>query len=652
MMKHIEIAWEKPDLDDGLAREFFDAAGNGGYAAASVMGTNTRRYHGLLVADLGAPLGRIVTLSRLEETLVSKGAKYDLATNHYPGTIHPKGYQYIYSFRQAEWPVTVFKMPGVVLEKHVFMVHGENTVVVFYMMPKGRERMSLRLRPMLAFRNYHSLTHENTEISRKCAHFEGGFRIKPYASLPQMTIFHNAGSLKDEYFWYNNYRYDLEKQRGLDYDEDLFSPIELVFEIEPGDTAWIAATIEEGKKFDFEKTKESELARRRKIFESCSFDFDWAPQVAAAAEAVRVKTKEGRESVYAGYPWFVEWGRDAMISVPGLYLARGLYKKAAEVLLRFASGMRDGLIPNYFPEDSSEPEYTTVDASLWFVHALAEHYRASGDRALLEELFPKAVEIVESYIAGTANQIKMESDGLIRHGPRLTWMDAKVGDWVVTPRAGKAVEISALWFNAVASLAEMSEALGGPSDKCMGLLPRIRRNFIEKFHFQQGGYLYDVLDERYIDTRIRPNQLLAVSLPYSPLPAELQRAVVDTVTKRLLVPGAVRSLAVGDEGYQGCYIGDQTMRDAAYHQGTAWPWLLAPYARAYIRVRGYDAPWLHRLLEPVPRLLERQAVGNLPEVLDGDPPHTPRGAFAQAWSVAAVLEMLGMLKTPPKFLNA
>jgi predicted glycogen debranching enzyme len=648
-MEPITLRWEKPEIEEGFAREFFDANGVGGYASSTIFGANTRRYHGLLVADMGPPLGRVVTLSKLEETVLVNGNEFELSTNHYPGTVHPKGYRYVREFRKAQWPVTVFEFGGVTVEKHVFTVYGENTVVVFYKLTEGSGPVKMHVRPLVAFRNYHSLTHENSTLNRKVTDVPNGFSIRPYDSLPGMTVFHNASGISDEYNWYSNFCYDMERQRGLDFDEDLFMPCAFTFELAEGKPAWLAATVESRNVFDFEEVRDAELNRRRSVLKSGGSDAPWAPHVAAAAEDFLVARPDGICSISAGYPWFAEWGRDAMISIPGLQLARGCFKEAGRVLLRFASGMKDGLIPNFFSEEGGESDYNTVDASLWFIHALAAHFDASGDRALLEELYPKAVEVVESYMAGTINGIKMDSDGLVRHGPRLTWMDAKVGDWIVTPRAGKAVEISALWYNALASLARLSKVVEKPANKYIGLLPRIRNSFVEKFFFEQGGYLYDVLEENYKDARVRPNQLFAVSLPYSPLPDEIRKGVVSVVSERLAVPGGVRTLAQDEDGYQGSYLGDQTSRDGAYHRGTAWPWLLAPYAKAFVRVNGYDIPWLKKLIEPVQSLLSRQAIGQMPEILDGDEPHTPRGAFAQAWSVAAVLEILEMINNAPKF---
>jgi predicted glycogen debranching enzyme len=648
-MEPITLRWDEPDIEDGFAREFFDANGVGGYAAGTVFGANTRRYHGLLVADLGPPLGRIVTLSKFDETVFINGKEFELSTNHYPGTVHPKGYRYVREFRKAEWPVTVFRFDDVILEKHVFTVHGENTVVVFYKLIEGPQPLRMYGRPLIAFRNYHHLTRENSRLDRGIKRFENGFRVRPYDSLPEMTVFSSAIKCGDEYHWYKNFRYDIERQRGLDFSEDLFMPCLLTFDITAQEPAWLAATVEPKKEFEFEKVCSAEQSRRRCVFESGAGGTSWEPYLGAAAEDFLVERPDGVKSMFAGYPWFAEWGRDAMISIPGLLLSRERFKEAGQVLLRFASGMRDGLIPNFISEEEGELDYSTVDASLWFIHALTAYFDASGDRALLEELYPKAVEVVESYMAGTLNRIKMDSDGLVRHGPRLTWMDAKVDGWVVTPREGKAVEISALWYNALASLARLSKVMEKPSNKYLGLLPRIRKSFAEKFYFARGGYLFDVLEENYRDALIRPNQLLAVSLPYSPLPAPVQKSVVKIVSERLAVPGGVRTLAQGEDGYQGCYLGERTQRDGAYHQGTAWPWLLAPYAKAFIRAEGYDASWLKKLIEPVRGMLSRQAIGQIPEILDGDEPHTQRGAFAQAWSVAAVLEILDMIKTPPQF---
>jgi len=634
------------NLDAACRREWLETNGIGAFASSTIVGLNTRRYHGLLVAAIHPPVGRMVLLSKVEETLVIDGQRVELSSNRYPGAIHPQGYLYMKEFRRDPLPTFVYEIKGCVLEKSVCMVHGENSTVIRYKI-RGLtvDSCKLELRPLIAFRDYHSLTHENEALNPSLEIDAGSVRMAPYADLPSLYVAHSSGEVHASGYWYRNFEYTMEQQRGLDYREDLFQPFVLVFELKGDSQAALIASTERHNIETAEAARTAEIERRQRILASAPSSNPFVRELALAADQFIVQ-RGTCHSVIAGYHWFSDWGRDAMISLPGLTLATGRPEIAQSVLLAFSRYVDHGMLPNRFPDAGETPEYNTVDATLWFFEALRAYAAYTNDYEFVRaRLYGVLAEIISWHERGTRYGIRVDSDGLLladEPGVQLTWMDAKAGDWVVTPRRGKPVEIQALWYNALRIMEDLAERFGRNADRehFRALADRAQQSFPRLFWNETAGCLFDVVDRETRDDSIRPNQIFAVSLPHKLLPPEKGRRVVAAVEHHLLTPYGLRSLAPSDPKYHGRYEGDVRSRDGAYHQGTVWPWLLGAFITAYLEVnerspnaRKQAAQWLEELC----RFMNDEGVGQIPEIFDGDAPQRSGGCIAQAWSVAEIL---------------
>ncbi|HZQ69173.1 MAG TPA: amylo-alpha-1,6-glucosidase [Terriglobales bacterium] len=634
------------NFDAGVQREWLETNGIGGFASATISGCNTRRYHGLLVAATKPPVGRYVLLSKVEETLIIDGKTFELGTNRYPGVVHPQGFSLLQQFRLDPFPVFTFSADGIELEKSVFMVQGENTTVVQYriLTPNARQ-IQLEVRPLIAFRDYHSLTHENGAINSNIEQRPGLESFSPYRDLPPLYLANDASEVKHAGDWYRNFEYDAERERGLDYVEDLFSPCILRFNLSAKPQAALIASTERHKVSAAQSHRDSEIARRREGAQRSPVDDEFVRSLSSATDQYIV-SRGNQKSVIAGYHWFADWGRDTMISLPGLTLPTGRFDVARRILRAFAQHVDQGMLPNRFPDAGETPEYNTVDATLWFFEAVRAFLAYTGDLTFIEnELYAVLTDIISWHIRGTRFGIKLEENGLLSSGApgvQLTWMDAKVGDWVVTPRTGKAVEIQALWYNALCIMGTIASRLGDePARKKFDNMAALTKwSFNRLLWNEKLGCLHDVVNGGPPDPSIRPNQILAVSLPHTMLSPERARQVVNTVQQHLLTPYGLRSLSPADPNYRGRYTGDQFSRDGAYHQGTVWPWLMGPFITAYIRVnegsktsREQAAAWL----SPLKAHLSEAGLGHISEIFDGDAPHRPVGCIAQAWSLAEIL---------------
>jgi len=623
---------------EATSREWLETNGLGGSACSTILGLNTRRYHGLLTAATKPPVGRFLLLSKLEETLVTASGRYDLGVNQYPGSIHPRGDQFLESFRLDPFPVFTYHVAGLRVEKRVFLVHGENTVVVSYQVagpiPEG---CVLEVRPLLAFRDYHSTAHANSSFNGNLETGQQQVSLQPYAGLPRLHFAHNAASLESQANWYYRFQYERERERGLDFEEDLNCP--LVLRFDPAKTSFPAliASLTPHEISDVPVLQLQEV-ERRKITTGALFE----RQLKAAADQFIV-AREDQKTVIAGYPWFADWGRDTMISLPGLTLVTGRFEDARNMLVEFVRHLDQGMLPNRFPDVGEQPEYNTVDATLWLFHAVSEFMRYTGDRTYVRDTFYDALAgVIAWHQRGCRYGIRVDQDGLLlagEPGVQLTWMDAKIGDWVVTPRQGKAVEIQALWYNALCVMSQLAPAVAD-QDRFRAMAERAREAFNALFWNETAGCLYDVIAPQGPDGSIRPNQILAVSLPHSMLDKEKSRRVLEVVEWELLTPYGLRTLSPRDPQYRGRYEGDPRSRDSAYHQGTVWPWLVGPFLTAYAKVHG-DTPEVRdrvdRFLQPLREHLWQAGLGQISEVFDGDAPHRPGGCIAQAWSVAEVL---------------
>jgi predicted glycogen debranching enzyme len=649
------IGWGREvtaDLTAAERREWLCANGIGGFASGTVAGSLTRRYHGLLVAALDPPLGRTLLAAKVDETLEYAGAAVSLATNRWAGgTVDPEGYRLIERFAlDGTTPVWTYAVAGALVEKRVWMEPGANTTYVRYRALRARGPLTLQLKVFVNYRDYHATTHggEWRMVVAPVAH---GLRVTAFEGARPLLALADRGEARIAHTWHRRFELSRERERGLDAVDDHLHAGTFHASLGPGETLTLvvsAATtpsLEGGAAWLRRARHEAEvLTAWRRAQAAAEQAPGWIGQLVLAADQfiARRPTTEDPDgmTVIAGYPWFGDWGRDTMIALPGLALVTGRPDIARRILQTFARFVDQGMLPNRFPDAGETPEYNTADATLWYVEALRAYHALTHDDGLLKELYPVLEEIVRLHRAGTRYGIGEDpADGLLRSGEpgvQLTWMDAKVGDWVVTPRTGKAVEINALWYNALRALAGFARRLGRPAQPWDTLAERAAKGF-ERFWNERSGYCYDVLDSPMgHEDALRPNQIFAVSLPASPLPRDRQRMIVDACARELLTSHGLRSLAPGHRDYQGRYGGDQRGRDGAYHQGTAWAWLLGPFALAHFKVYG-DAATARSFLTPLADHLHDHGIGSIAEICDGDPPFRPAGCPAQAWSVAETL---------------
>jgi len=653
------IRFEAPTLHDlaeaGL-REWIETNGIGGYASSTIVGLDTRRYHGLLVAALQPPVGRHVLLARLEETLVVDGERFELGTNRFPDVVHPTGHHCLIEFRLDPFPVFTYAVGGWLLTKRLCMVQGENTTLVRYdLAPRGESggapssRVELELRPLLAFRDYHAMQHENGAVDGRLRITRETVALTPYAGLPTLYLAHDADSVETGGAWYRAFVRDREHERGLDDREDLFCPLTLQFDLTRRTAATLLASTDARRRVEHAgPVLEKERKRRRALADGAPAPDALVRMLTAAADHYLVRRGEQR-TVIAGYHWFADWGRDTMIALPGLTLVTGRLDVARSILREFASAVDRGMLPNRFPDAGETPEYNTIDATLWYVEAVRAYLANGGSIDFVrEEIYPVLADIVNWHVEGTRYGIRVDGDGLLAGGEglaQLTWMDARIGDWVVTPRHGKPVEIQALWYNATRIVEELATRFddGPAARRYRDLAQRCQASFEPAFWNDDAGCLADVVGAGGRDLSIRPNQIFAVSLPHGMLDRRRAMQVVDVVERRLLTPVGLRSLAVGEPGYVGRYEGDPRQRDGAYHQGTVWAWLLGPFVTAYVRAHGGTQRARRRageFLRPIATHLREAGLGHVSEIFDGDPPHRPAGCVAQAWSVAEILRAL------------
>lgn len=629
-------------------REWLEADGLGGFASGTVSGVRTRRYHAWLLASLKPPSDRRVLLNGAEVHLEIEGEVVPISTHWYaPGVAHPDGASRIVSFEATPWPTWRHRIRAdLELRQELFVVHGSPVTAVRWSMAP-HAGATLVVRPLLSGRDYHALHHENTAFDFSSEVTEGRVRWKPYPSEPAVEV-HHDGTWVTSPDWYRSFLYEQERMRGLDDGEDLASPGELRFDLARGEAVCIFSAVPgessppeptgtARQRFGRLRTREK---RRRSRF---------ATALEAAADAYLVRRGQGI-TIIAGYPWFTDWGRDTFLAVRGLCLATGRLAEAREILAGWADTVSEGMLPNRFPDQGEAPEYNSVDASLWYVVAvgeLLEQSRRSGHpiRGPLRARLTNAVRaILEGYAAGTRYGIVADRDGLLRAGvpgEQLTWMDARIDGWVVTPRVGKPVEIQALWINAL-------EVGGRFDDRWVALRRRAEASFQTEFWNEAVGGLFDVVDVDHEagrkDPTVRPNQILAVGGLPRPLVAGTRgRRIVDLVESLLLTPLGLRSLAPVEPGYSPRYEGGPRERDGVYHQGTVWPWLLGPFVEAWLNVRGgTDAARREarsRFLTPLLEHLEVDGIGHVCEIADAEAPHTPRGCPFQAWSLAELLRL-------------
>ena len=662
-------------LETAESREWLVTNGIGGYGSGTLSGLLTRRYHGLLIAALHPPLGRTLMLAKLDESLCYDQQDYLIHTNRWSsGAVSPSGYEYLESFElEGTIPVWRFACADALLEKRVWMQQGANTTYIHYSLSRASSPLKLTLRALVNYRDYHSDTHENAwqmEVTPVqwglCAQIRSETGSDIASLTASLYLLSQTATVAPAYTWINDFELAAERERGLQDCESHLHVATLEVTLQAGESCTVVASTESAPCLEGtaavgqrQAHEQSLLAQWRNRTQNSAQNSlqnhlqrapDWIQQLVLAADQFIVNRPTANQpdgkTVLAGYHWFSDWGRDTMISLPGLTLATGRPAIARSILQTFAKSVDQGMLPNRFPDAGDQPEYNTVDATLWYFEAIRAYFAATQDRDLLCDLFPVLVEIVDWHRRGTRYGIQLQPDGLLsagESGVQLTWMDAKVEDWVVTPRIGKPVEINALWYSALLTMAEIARQIGQPAQQYQEMA-RLTQVSFQRFWNAEQGCCYDVLDgPSGNDSKVRPNQIFAVLLPQADptfqsalLTESQQRMVLETCKRRLLTSHGLRSLSPQDSEYQGRYGGSQRQRDGAYHQGTVWGWLIGPFVQAHLKVYGNRAE-ARQYLAPMAHHLANAGLGSLSEIFDGDPPITPRGCIAQAWTVAAVL---------------
>lgn len=637
------------NLQHAQTHEWLVTNGIGGYAAGTIPGSLTRHYHGLLVAALEPPLGRTVLISKVDEFVIYNDAQISLATNQWDAEQEDTsngGWRYLQRFYlDGTLPVWIYAIGDALLEKRLWMPNGSNTTYITYTLLRASTSLALHAKILGNYRNFHGGVSAG-DWQMSLSDIEAGLRVDAFYEAAPYYICSDKAQLTQKHEWYNNYFHAVEHYRGLQALGDNLYLAEASIDLQPGESVSLVFSTDEDVTLDAAASLAQRQAYEAELLAQSEFTTAplWVQQLVLAADQFIVKRRAGDDmdgrSVIAGYHWFGDWGRDTMISLPGLTLTTGRHDEAASILRTFSNYVDEGMLPNRFPDEGETPEYNTVDATLWYFEAIRAYYVKTQDDAFLRDLYPVLRDIVTWHQRGTRYNIHMdEHDGLLFAGVRgvqLTWMDAKVGNWVVTPRIGKPIEINALWYNALRSMVQFAEALDKDANDYTQLADRVQASFSAYWN-EDTGYCYDVIDTpEGDDPQLRPNQLFAVSLHHSPLDAKQRRAVVDICARHLLTAHGLRSLAPIEHNYKARYGGNTVQRDSSYHQGTVWGWLIGSFVEAYLRVYG-NKEAARACLRPFAYHVRQQCVGSIAEIFDGDPPHTPRGAVAQAWSVAEVL---------------
>ena len=635
------------NFEKASSLEWLETNGLGGFACSTVSGANTRRYHGLLTAATRPPLGRVTILSKFEEVLKIDQEIFELSTNQYPNSIHPKGHKHLKSFRLDPFPIWTYKIQEIEIEHKIFMVNGSNTTVCQWsVFNKGKAEVSLELRPLLAFVDYHGLQRETPKLNPEYISSNGCVSIKPINGLPSLFFDHNAKEITQTGHWYHNFEYKLEESRGFDFHEDLFQPFSMSFDL--SDEATVIISTEQNNIENAIELEQKETNRRQTLIEIAQAKDDFTKQLVLAADQFVVSRGDG-ETIIAGYPWFSDWGRDTMIALNGLTLTTNREGIAKNILREYSKHISKGMIPNRFPDDGETPEYNTVDATLWFFEAIRAYVEKTDDYDFVKnELYEKLIEIIYWHQKGTRFNIHIDKDGLLfagEEGWQLTWMDAKHGDDVFTPRIGKPVEIQALWYNALKTIENFADKFGDKDGRFQyqEMADTAKTRFNKAFWNKEKECLFDVINNEDKDDAIRPNQILAVSLKHSMLSMFRAKKVVQKVENDLFTPLGLRSLSPDNNNYRPIYIGSPYERDSAYHQGTVWAWLMGAFITSLKRVypNGRKSKkYVNEILEGFNAHLKEGGIGHISEIFDADAPHKSRGCFAQAWSIAEILRVI------------
>lgn len=661
------------NIESALSKEWIITNGLGGYASSTVLGLNTRKYHGLLVAAFNPPINRWVLLTKLDEEIIIGKENYLLGTNEFRDVIFPEGYKFLTEFSISPLPIFRYLVDGLSLKKTIFMPYMQNSTVAIYEAENFSENKAIiKISPLINSRHIYDVT-DNASLSWTFVQkrFKDGIIIAPSNSFSSLILSSGQnGNYTEERWWIENLYFRVDASRGESSTDDYFRPGFFNFLIDPKEKKKFFIIASAGKNHQEAKNlflglnrnltnidllHREELKRRINLikqFQKNNIDLEidnWLKWIIQAADSFIVhRASTGKKSVIAGYNWFDDWGRDALISLPGLTLVTGKFEEAKEILLTFGYYCNKGIIPNRFSDKGGDfPLYNTVDATLWYFNAILQYLKYTGDfNFIRNKLWNTLNKIIDYHINGTIFGIHMDNDGLIAHGPQLTWMDAVTIDGFVTPRSGKAVEIQALWYNALIImklLARQFNQIEYEETYC-NLAKKVKENFVANFWDQEKGYLFDVISEKGADSSLRPNQIFAVSLDFSMVDTLKSEKIVEKVWKYLWGEYGLKTLPSSDYRYIGKYIGDWKHRDSAYHNGTVWAWLLGPFVEAFLKIKNHEPSWrkfafdtfLHPLLSEE---LYRAGLGTVSEIFDGDKPHFSRGCISQAWSVAELLRI-------------
>jgi predicted glycogen debranching enzyme len=652
-------------FEEVIQKEWLITNGLGGYASSTVPAINTRKYHGLLVAALNPPGNRTVCLSKLDEEVSIANNTYPLGANEFQNVIFPKGYNFLKEFSVSPFPKYTYSVDNVQVEKTIFMPNGKNAVVALYkILNRNDSDVKIQIFPLVSCRHYHSVVDRWRDLL-EFVQKPSGKGVELQFNIPKVALVAEAtdGQFQKKVRWVERLYYREEALRGESNLDDCYQPGH--FEIEASanrnkEYAIVTVADESVEKareilddmrvnmYNLESLFEKELSRRQDFLTNFYAltekvaENNWLNWILLATDTFIAKGSGERKAVLAGYYWFESWGRDTFVSLPGLLLVTRRFEEAKKVLLDFAKYCKDGLIPNFVQDKSGEPVYNTVDATFWFVNAVLQYLKYTGDFKFVDRQLWETLEgIVENHERGTAYGIHVDNDGLLAHGPRLTWMDAEADGQAITPRAGKAVEIQALWYNALKVMELLAEKFDEKeqSEKYHLMAEKTRKSFAEKFWNPEKNCLFDVVNEHGNDASLRPNQIIAVALDFTMLDGVRNEKIVDLVHREFLTPYGLCTLSRSDPKYVGVCVGDRRSRDQAYHNGTVWPWLNGPFIKAFLKTKGYvDYRLEYALKNFVLPLFSEQVLkaglGTLSEIFDGDPPHAARGCVAQAWSIA------------------
>ena len=634
-----------------LRKEWLLTNGKGDYSSSTLPCCNTRKYHGLLVANLD--MGRHVLLSATEESVLGGGKEFFFSTRKHPDVYFPRGHEYMESVSVNDWPAFTYRVADLTVTRELVLVRGRTLLLFKYSVACAGEHppLTLRVKPLLAYRHFHALTRANTDLRVRAFPQRDGILVHPYASLPPL---HMRVKGQHEFLpapdWCRNVEYLVEEERGFPHQEDLFMPGAFDIAMTPGTPIFMAASTEDAQE-DLEALWNEETGRRTALCQAADSVFGHFVRQGAS---FMITNPQGELNVLAGYHWFDAWGRDTLIALPGLTFCAGRLTKGVRILEAVGKTLRNGLVPNCFGPNPDAHAYNSVDAALWYIWAVQKllHHLPDHLPWVRQHAWPCIKQIIDAYATGANAHIRMDDEGLLHAGSphtQLTWMDATVNGRPVTPRNGCPVEINALWYNALAFAEHLAGKFGEPAYVRTEFLRQLRRSFRKRFWVNRhGGYLGDVWRDGKLDDSIRPNQIFAVSLPYPVLEEDYQPFVVECVRNTLLTPYGLRTLAPDNPAYRPTYEGDGPSRDSAYHQGTVWPWLLGHYTEALLRTawdtEGAAAGLLHTVSPLLSDHLHEAGIGSISEIFDGSPPHEPNGCISQAWSVSECIRLLRLLQ--------